>query len=64
MSEGFKAGRDNFTVPKGLIQYEDSPHFVLSKPILIPLKPVNLKKLEQMQKEIQKKVKHQDNLQH
>ena len=36
---------------KGLVHYEDYEKFILCKPKILPLKPVTLEKLEQMQRE-------------
>jgi len=45
-------------LPKqGLLYQEDTLHYILCKPKLIPLKSVTLEKLEKMQKEAEIKVK-------
>jgi len=48
----------DIVLPKqGLLYQEDTLHYILCKPKLIPLKSVTLEKLEKMQKEAEIKVK-------
>ena len=53
----------DFVLPKqGFIYSEEKPSMVLCKPKLLPLKSISLQKLEQMQKEAEKKARFQTEL--
>lgn len=52
-----------FVLPKhGFLYSEETPSMVLCKPKLLPMKSISLQKLEQMQKEAEKKAKFQTEL--
>jgi BBSome-interacting protein 1 len=57
--EGKMSSLKEYIPHKGLLHHEDVPEYTLCKPKLMPLKSVTLEKLENMQKEAEKKLKNQ-----